>query len=60
MGENKKSSASPMEITKLDSLYIHEVGMGISHSVFVARNETEEDKNALEKFRILDQSDMDK
>lgn len=60
MGENKKSSANPVEITKLDSVFIHEVGMGVSHSVFIARNDTEEDKKALEKFRVLDQSDMDK
>ena len=60
MGEHKKTSASPLEITKLDGVHILQVGMGHSHTVFIARNETEDDKKALEKFKILDQSDMDK
>jgi len=59
MGENKKSSAQPVEITKLDSVYVHAVGMGVSHSVFIARNEKDEEKKALEKFKLLDQSDLD-
>lgn len=60
MGENKKSSAQPVEITKLDGVYVLACGMGVSHSVFIARNESDEDKKALEKFKILDQSDLDK
>lgn len=60
MGENKKSSANPVEVTKLDKLYIHSVGMGVACSLFIARNDKEEDKKALEKYEILDQSDLDK
>jgi len=60
MGEHKKSSAQPVEITKLDGVHVLSVGMGISHSVFIARNETDADKKALDKFQILDQSEMDK
>lgn len=60
MGDMKKSSANPVEVTKLDGVHILACGMGISHSVFIARNETEEDKKAIEKFKILDQSDQDK
>ena len=59
MGENKKSSAQPVEITKLGDAYIHALGSGISHTVMIARNDTDEDKKALEKFEILDQSDLD-
>lgn len=60
MGENKKSSAQPTEITKLDSVYVHSVGCGVSHSCFIVRNDTEADKKALEKFKVLDQSELDK
>ena len=60
MGDMKKSSANPVEVTKLDGVHILACGMGISHSVFIARNEAEEDKKAIEKFKILDQSDQDK
>ena len=57
MGENKKSSASPMEITKLDKLYILATGMGVSSSVFIARNETDADKAAINRYPVLDQSE---
>ena len=60
MGDMKKSSANPVEVTKLDSLDILACGMGISHSVFIAKNDTDEEKKAIEKFKILDQSDQDK
>jgi len=57
MGEHKKSSAQPVEIKTLDKIYCLEVGMGVSHSLFLARNETEADKKAIESYDILDQSD---
>lgn len=60
MGEHKKSSAQPVEVTKLDGVYVLACGMGVSHSVFIARNESDEDKKALEKYKILDQADLDK
>jgi len=60
MGEFKKSSANPVEITKLDPVYVHATGMGVSHSVFIARNDSDEDKKALEKYKVLDQTDLDK
>jgi len=59
MGEYKKSSAQPIEITKLDAVHVLACGMGVSHSVFIARNDSEEDKKGLEKYKILDQSDLD-
>jgi len=60
MGEFKKSSAQPVEVTKLDHVHVLATGMGVSHSVFIARNDTDEDKKGLEKYKILDQSDLDK
>ena len=60
MGEYKKSSAQPIEITKLEGVHILACGMGIAHSVFIARDETEADKKGIDKFHVLDQSDEDK
>ena len=60
MGENKKSSANPVEIKTLDKVHVLECGMGISHSIFIARNETEADKKAIESYDVLDQSELDK
>eukprot|EP00096_Caligus_rogercresseyi_P007137 TRINITY_DN246_c0_g1_i1.p1 TRINITY_DN246_c0_g1~~TRINITY_DN246_c0_g1_i1.p1 ORF type:complete len:446 (+),score=137.97 TRINITY_DN246_c0_g1_i1:423-1760(+) len=59
-GERKKSSANPVEIKTLDKAYVIKTGMGISHSLFIVRNSSDEDKKAIEDFDILDQSDMDK
>jgi len=60
LGENKKSSAAPVEIKTLDKIYPLDVGMGIAHSIWLARNETEADKKAIESYDVLDQSDLDK
>jgi hypothetical protein len=35
------------------------VGAGYSHSLFIVRNQTEQDKKEIEKFPVLDQSKMD-
>lgn len=55
----KKSSAQPVEIKTLDKVNVLECGMGIAHSVFIARNESEEDEKAISSYGILDQSDLD-
>ena len=60
MGENKKSSAQPVEIKTLDKVYILQCGMGIAHSIFIARCDTDEEKKAVEKYDILDQTSLDK
>ena len=59
LGDMKKSSANPAEIKTLDKVNILECGMGIAHSIFIARNESEADQKAIETFKILDQSDLD-
>jgi hypothetical protein len=41
-------------------VYIHQCGMGIAHSIFIARVDTEDEKKAIEKYDILDQSALDK
>ena len=40
----KKSSANPVEIKTLDKVHVLECGMGIAHSIFIARNESEADE----------------
>ena len=34
--------------------------MGVAHSIFIARVDSDEEKKAIEKYDILDQSDLDK
>ena len=58
-GDMKKSSAQPVEIKTLDKVHVLECGMGIAHSIFIARNENEEDEKAISTYGILDQSDLD-
>merc|ERR1712025_914904 len=44
MGETKKSSAAPAIIKSLEKVYVLECGTGIAHSLFIARNENEDDE----------------
>ncbi len=37
----------------------YRVGAGYSHSLFIVRNQTDQDKKEIEKFPVLDQSKMD-
>ena len=57
-GDKKKSSASPMVIDTLADVYVLRVGAGIAHSLYIVRNSSDADKAALEKFKLLDQSNM--
>ena len=43
----------------MDKVYCLDVGMGLAHTIFLARNETEADKKAIESYDVLDQSDLD-
>ena len=58
-GDMKKSSANPVEIKTLDKVHVLACGMGIAHSIFIARNESEADEKAISTYGILDQSDLD-
>jgi len=58
-GDKKKSSAAPCLVDTLDGLYILKVGAGPSHTLYIARNESDKEKAALEKFKLLDQSELD-
>ena len=55
-GEKKKSSAQPTVLETLESVYVLRVGAGPAHSLFIVRNSSDKDKEALNKFTVLDQS----
>jgi len=57
-GTKKKSAAQPAIIDTLEKVYTIRVGAGLSHSLFIVRNQTEKDKKELEAFSVLDQSDL--
>jgi hypothetical protein len=42
-----------------EAVLCYRVGAGYSHSLFIVRNQTEQDKKEIEKFPVLDQSKMD-
>lgn len=56
----KKSSANPVEVKTLSDLTITQVGMGVSHSIFLVKPKTEKEEKKLEGMPTLDQSDQDK
>ncbi|KAM4704487.1 protein RCC2 isoform 1-T2 [Rhinophrynus dorsalis] len=50
-GDNKaKSSTTAQEMKTLDGIYSEQVAMGYSHSLVVARDESEQDKEKLKKL----------
>ena len=60
MGENKKSSANPVEVKTVSDIFIEQVGMGLAHSLFLARPSDEKEQKKLDAIPVLDQSDQDK
>ncbi|XP_075696677.1 protein RCC2 [Rhinoderma darwinii] len=50
-GDSKaKSSTTAQEVKTLDGIYTEQVAMGYSHTLIVARDETEQDKEKLKKL----------
>ena len=43
----------------LDGLYIMKVGAGPAHTLYIARNSTAKEKEALAKLPILDQAHLE-
>ena len=39
-------------VKTLDKIYAIDCGMGVSHSIFIARNETEAEKKAVERAAV--------
>ncbi|KAL4221544.1 Protein rcc2 [Mactra antiquata] len=52
-GENKpKSSTVPQEVKTFDGVYVHSVSCGYGHALFIARNDSDEDRENLKKMPV--------
>jgi len=60
MGENKKSSASPVEVKTVAGVFVKQVAMGLAHSLFLVCPQNEAEEKKIETYPVLDQSDLDK
>lgn len=50
-GEGRqKSSTTPQEVRLLEGIHIHTVACGLGHSVFIARDDTEEERARIRKL----------
>ncbi|XP_043603285.1 protein RCC2 homolog [Bombus pyrosoma] len=51
-GEMRKSSTTPMEVKALEGLYITAVTCGLSHTLMICRDESEEEKTKINKLQV--------
>lgn len=51
-GEMRKSSTTPMEVKALEGLYITAVTCGLSHTLMICRDESDEEKAKIEKLGV--------
>nr|XP_034185599.1 protein RCC2 homolog [Osmia lignaria] len=51
-GEMRKSSTTPMEVKALEGLYITAVTCGLSHTLMICRDESEEEKVKINKLQV--------
>lgn len=51
-GDTKKSSSYAQEVKTLGNIYIHAVACGYGHTLMIARNDTEDEKNEIEKMDV--------
>jgi len=58
MGDKVKSSAAPKILTSLKNVYCLRTGLGYCHSVFIIRDKTDKDKEAIEKFPAVSFEDF--
>ena len=49
----------PCIVDTLDGLYIMKVGAGPAHTLYIARNSTEKEKEILAKLPVLDQAHLE-
>lgn len=57
LGDNgPKSSTVPTEVKTLDKVYIRNVTLGFSHTLMIARCDSEEDKTNIEKCPLYSPS----
>ncbi|XP_029155280.1 protein RCC2 homolog [Nylanderia fulva] len=51
-GEMRKSSTTPMEVKALEGLYITAVTCGLSHTLMICRDDTEEERAKINKLEV--------
>merc|ERR1712142_282105 len=54
MGKMKKASAPPMLIKTLSDLFVLRTGQGYMHNCFIVRDQSENDRAAIEKFPTME------
>lgn len=54
LGEFNRSSAAPKEVSALSNIKVIGLAMGLTHTMVIALDETEEQKNKLEEFDLFD------
>lgn len=47
LGETRKSTPTPLEVKKLEGIYIEQISCGMCHTVMIARDETDEEKERI-------------
>lgn len=52
LGDNLKSSPQPIEVKKLKGIYIEQVSCGLGHTVMIARDGTDEEKNKIRNLPV--------
>jgi hypothetical protein len=52
LGEMRKSSTTPIEVKALEGVYIMHVVCGVSHTLMLARDDSEEEKARLQDFPV--------
>ncbi|CAG0894071.1 unnamed protein product [Darwinula stevensoni] len=53
-GERLKSTSKPMEVSYMEGVHIHTASCGICHTLLIAKDDTEEDRQKLEKFAVFE------
>ncbi|XP_042242580.1 protein RCC2 homolog [Homarus americanus] len=53
LGDNIKSSTQPKEVKALEGAHVSQVACGMGHTLMMVRDETEQDKEILEKLKEI-------
>lgn len=48
-----KSSTVPQEVKLLDGIYVHDLTCGYAHTLMIARCDTDEEKERLQKLPVF-------
>ena len=50
IGEMRRSSTVPMEVKALEGIHVNQVACGMGHTLFIARDASEEEKEKIQKL----------